>query len=144
SGAPTIADGKAYVGSPYTDSFFAFDVKTGKKLWEYRVNAKVKGAPVIQGGLVFFGDTKGYLHVLDATTGRAPRNKQGCLVLERRVGGSLTNAKSVALSPGGPIIVNNDLFVGSQDGFVYRISIPHWLASPQRTLESGVCPSPGD
>jgi outer membrane protein assembly factor BamB len=127
SGAPTVAHGKMYVGSPYTDSFFCFDVKTGKKLWEFRVNAAIKGAPVIHDGLVFFGDTKGFLHVLDADTGRLIRDGEGNLAVKRRVGGSLTDSRNIALAPGGPIIINDDIFVGSQDEFVYRVSIPQWL-----------------
>lgn len=127
SGAPAIANGHAYVGSPYTESFFSFDVETGKKLWEYRVNAPVKGAPVIKDGQVYFGDTHGYLHVLNARTGRMLRDSNGKPIEKRRVGGSVTNAKAVALSPGGPVIINENIFVGSQDGYVYRISIPAWL-----------------
>lgn len=127
SGAPTIAHGRIYVGSPYTDSFFCFAVDTGKQLWEYQVNAPIKGAPAVKDGLVFFGDTHGYLHVLDADTGRRPRNPNGSPVDKRKLGGSLTDAKAVALAPGGPVIINENIFVGSQDGFVYSVSIPAWL-----------------
>lgn len=127
SGAPAIADGHVYVGSPYTDSFFSFDVETGEKLWEYRVNAPIKGAPVIKDGRVYFGDTRGYLHVLDADTGRMPRAASGEPIRKRRVGGSAGAAKAVALAPGGPVIINDNIFVGSQDGNVYSISIPAWL-----------------
>src|SRR5699024_1346700 len=98
SGAPAIANGCVYVGSPYTYSFFSFDVDSGKKLWEYRVNAPVKAAPVITDGHVFFGDTKGYLHVLDADTGRMLHDEDGKLIRKRRVGGSVTDAKAVALA----------------------------------------------
>lgn len=132
SGAPAIAHGRVYVGSPYTNSFFSFDVETGEKLWEYRVNAAIKAAPVINNGHVFFGDTDGYLHVLNAETGRMPRDADGKPIRKRRVGGSVTNAKAVALAPGGPIIINNTLFVGSQDGFVYRIPIPAWLGKGEQ------------
>lgn len=127
SGAPAIADGQAYVGSPYTDSFFCFDVETGKKLWEYRVNAPIKGAPAIADGRVYFGDTQGYLHVLNADTGRMLHDADGKPIRKRRVGGSVANAKTVALAPGGPVVINDNIFVGSQDGNVYSISIPGWL-----------------
>lgn len=130
SGAPAIANGHAFVGSPYTDSFFSFDVKTGKKLWEYRVNAPVKGAPAIKDGLVFFGDAKGYLHVLKAGSGKRPLGEDGKPIKKRRVGGTATAAKPVALAPGGPVIINQNIFVGSQDGYVYSLSIPDWLGQP--------------
>lgn len=129
SGAPTIVDGRVYVGSPYTDSFFCIAVATGRKVWEYSVNAAIKGAPVIADGLVFFGDTQGFLHVLDADTGARPRGRDGKPVRKLKLGGSLSAARTVALAPGGPVIVNGDIFVGSQDGFVYRVSMRHWLGS---------------
>lgn len=130
SGAPAIAGGRVYVGSPYTDSFFCFDVDTGRKLWEYRVNAPIKGAPAIAGGLVFFGDTQGFLHVLDVATGRRPLDRHGNPIGKRKLGGSLSAAKTVALAPGGPVVINQNIFVGSQDDFVYSVSIPKWLGRP--------------
>ncbi|HEX7381043.1 MAG TPA: PQQ-binding-like beta-propeller repeat protein [Nevskiaceae bacterium] len=131
AGATTIAGDRVYVGSPYTWSFFCFDVNTGRKLWEYRVNASIKGAPAIKGGLVFFGDGNGYLHVLDATTGEPPRGANGWPVGKRKLGGTVNAARDVGLAPGGPVIINQDLFVGSQDGTVYRVDIPAWIG---RTL----------
>lgn len=141
SGAPTIADGRVYVGSPYTDSFFCFDVHTGRKIWEYRVNAPIKGAPVVYGGLVFFGDAHGYLHVLETATGRRPHDRYGNPIPKRKLGGSLTAANTVALAPGGPVIINQNLFVGSQDDFVYSVSIPKWLGHPIGSAAGGAAAS---
>ena len=108
SGAPAIAGGVVYVGSPYTMSVFAYDVKTGKRVWERKVGAKVKGAPAIAGGRVYAGDTKGRLHVIDAATGE--------------------ELKAVAVSdkplaPAGPVIVDGTLFLSSQDGKVYALAL---------------------
>src|SRR5699024_3108798 len=89
SGAPAIAGDYAYVGSPYTNSFFSFDLATGKKVWEYQINAPIKGAPAIADGRVYFGDTHGYLHVLNAVTGRMLVAADGRPIRrseERRVG----------------------------------------------------------
>ncbi|MGH8426423.1 MAG: PQQ-binding-like beta-propeller repeat protein [Gammaproteobacteria bacterium] len=127
AGAPTIADGRAYVGSPYTDTFYAFDIKTGRMIWERNVRAGIKGAPVVFDGNVFFGDTNGYLHVLDADTGARVRRASGYVVPKLKLGGSVSASPDVALSPGGPVIINQNVFVGSQDGFVYSVSIPDWL-----------------
>lgn len=127
AGAPAIDGDRVYVGSPYTDSVFCYDVRDGQKIWEYRVNAAVKGAPAIKNGLVFFGDTQGFLHVVDAATGDRPRGGDGLLVSKLKLGGSQTAAKDTALAPGGPVVMNQDVFVGSQDGYIYRVSIPAWL-----------------
>lgn len=147
AGTPTIANGRVYVGSPYTDSFFCFAVDTGKELWTHRVNAPVKGAPVIDDGLVFFGDTHGFLHVLEADTGKPPPDRYGNPVTKRKLGGSLGSAKAVALAPAGPVIINHNIFVSSQDGFVYSLSIPAWLGHRGRasaaSSTSAVPPHPG-
>ncbi|MFT9846743.1 outer membrane protein assembly factor BamB family protein [Aneurinibacillus sp. REN35] len=111
SGAPAIAGDYAFVGSPYTKSFFAYHLPSGKKVWEYKTEAGIKGAPAIKDGLVYAGDTKGTLYIL--------RAKDGSLVNKHKIGG--------ALSPGGPVIMNNTLFIGSQDGYVYAKPIAELL-----------------
>lgn len=132
AGTPTIANGRVYVGSPYTDTFYCFDVQTGKLIWELNVRAGIKGAPVVFAGHVFFGDTSGYLHVLDANTGARVRRASGEVVPKLKLGGSINAARAVALAPGGPVIINQNLFIGSQDGFVYSVSIPGWLRTHER------------
>lgn len=133
SGAPAIADGVVYVGSPYTRSFFAYEVKTGRKRWEHPVGAKIKGAPAIKDGRVFFGDTNGFLHVLLAADGDPVTRPDGTKVRKLKLGGSRSEAKTVALAPAGPVIINQNVFVSSQDGFVYSVSIPRWLGFAQES-----------
>ncbi len=123
SGVPVIVDGRVYVGSPYTRSVFSYDVRTGQRYWEYPVGASVKGAPVIANNRIFFGDTAGYLYILDARAGIAPICENGRPAARLKLGGSSDNAKAVALAPGGPVIINNTVFVGSQDSFVYAVPI---------------------
>lgn len=134
SGNPTIADGRVYVGSPYTHSVFAYDVSNGKRAWEYPVGAKIKGAPAVKDGVVYFGDTNGFLHAVDADSGEAIRRADGSELGKLKLGGSKNSAKNVALAPGGPVIINQNIYIGSQDGFVYRVSIPAWR---------GIEPRPG-
>ncbi len=135
SGAPTVADGRVYVGSPYTLSLQAYDLKSGDKLWEYPVAAKIKGAPAVKDGHVFFGDTAGFLHVIEADSGEPPLKANGQPVPRRKLGGSVNAAKNVALAPGGPVVINQNVFVGSQDSFVYSVSIPAWLGTTARTAQ---------
>lgn len=136
SGAPTIADGRVYVGSPYTLSVQAYDLKSGRKLWEYPVGAKIKGAPAVKDGRVYFGDTAGFLHVVNADSGEAPTRPNGEPVRKRKLGGSVNGAKNVALAPGGPVVINDNIFVGSQDSFVYSVSIPAWLGTAGRRAQN--------
>lgn len=106
SGAPIIYEGNIYVGSPITKTFYAYDLETGEKLWEFE-NEVMKAPPVAQDGIVYFGNTKGFLYALDAETGE--------LLDEMEVGGSL--------APAGPIIMNDTIFVGSHDSNVYAIPL---------------------
>lgn len=123
SGAPTIADGRVYVGSPYARGMYAYDLKSGQRLWEHPTTASIKGAPVVTAGKVFFGDTAGLLHALDAEDGDSPRCDSGHAIDKLKLGGSSNNASAVALAPAGPVVINETLFVGSQDGFVYAVPI---------------------
>ncbi|HET7308428.1 MAG TPA: PQQ-binding-like beta-propeller repeat protein [Gammaproteobacteria bacterium] len=107
SGAPAIAHGRVYVGSPYAEALFAYDVSSGKLLWKYFTGVKIKGPPAIVDGFVFFGDTRGTLYVLNATTGKLIRKRHF----------------PDALAPAGPVVIDQNLYVGCQDGNVYSIPL---------------------
>ena len=113
SGAPMIDDGTVFVGSPLTEASYAYDLQSGERLWTYHSGA-VKGAPVARDGAVFFSTTSGWIHALDEETGE----KLG----ERHLGG--------ALAPSGPVIVDDVLVVGSQDGSVYLTPLSEILDTP--------------
>ncbi|HET7369580.1 MAG TPA: PQQ-binding-like beta-propeller repeat protein [Gammaproteobacteria bacterium] len=113
SGAPAIADGVVYVGSPYAKALFAYDVDSGKKLWDYFTGVKIKGAPVIVDGVVIFGDTRGTLYVLNADSGRLIRKRQF----------------PDALAPAGPVVVDQNVYIGCQDGNVYSVPLKELVAS---------------
>lgn len=106
SGAPMIYEGNIYVGSPITKAFYAYDLKTGEKLWEFE-DEVMKAPPVAQDGVVYFSNTKGYVYALDAETGEQ--------IAEKELNG--------VLAPAGPIIMNDTLFVGSQDSNVYAVPL---------------------
>ncbi len=113
AGAPAIADGRVFVGSPYTLAVYAYDLTTGRQLWRTSVGTGVKGAPAIAGGRVYVGDMRGRLHVLDEATGRELATLQ---------------LSGKPLAPAGPVIVGGTLFMSSQDGRVYARSIDELAA----------------
>lgn len=123
SGAPTIADGKVYVGSPYARGMYAYDLKSGERLWEHPTSASIKGAPAITQGKVFFGDTAGFLYALDANDGDASRCESGHAISKMKLGGSSNSSSAIALAPGGPVVINSTIFVGSHDSFVYAVPV---------------------
>lgn len=102
SGAPTIADGRVFVGSPTTNMAYAYDLQTGERLWSFHTGG-IKGAPVAKDGTVYFGTQSGWVYAFDIETGKK--------VGEKYFGGTL--------APAGPIIVNDVLIAGSQDSNVY-------------------------
>lgn len=106
SGAPMIYKDTIYVGSPTTETFYAYELKTGKKLWEYE-DEKMKAPPVAQDDIVYFSNAEGYIHALDAKTGDHLDKKE--------LGG--------VLAPSGPVIMNDTLFIGSQDSNVYAVPL---------------------
>src|SRR5699024_5719378 len=106
SGAPIIYNGKIFVGSPITETFYAYDLKSGEKLWEFE-NKVMKAPPVAQDGIVYFSNTEGMVYALDAETGDVAGKKE----------------LNGTLAPSGPIIVNDTLFIGSQDSNVYAVPL---------------------
>lgn len=106
SGAPIIYEGNIYVGSPITKTFYAYDLTSGEKLWQFE-NEVMKAPPVAQDGIVYFSNTKGMVYALDAETGE--------LLGEKELNGTL--------APSGPIIMNDTLIVGSQDSNVYVVPL---------------------
>lgn len=106
SGAPMIHDGKVFVASPKTEKYYAYDLKSGEKLWEL-ADAAAKAPPAAKDGIVYFANTEGYVSGIDIETGRKVKEKQ--------LGGTL--------APAGPVIANDTMFVGSQDSYVYIVPL---------------------
>ncbi|WP_066172630.1 PQQ-binding-like beta-propeller repeat protein [Bacillus marinisedimentorum] len=104
SGAPMIYDGKVFLGSPITKQFYAYDLENGDELWKFE-NEVIKAPPVAADGIVYFSNAKGYVHAMDAGTGEE--------IGRKKLGGTL--------APSGPIIINDTLFIGSQDSNVYAL-----------------------
>lgn len=120
SGAPMIYEGKVFVGSPITKTFYAYDLKTGEKIWEFE-NEIMKAAPVAQDGVVYFANTKGYVYALDAKTGD--------FIDKKKLNGKL--------SPSGPIIINDTMFIGSQDSNVYSFPLTDFdMASQNKDVKA--------
>ncbi|WP_411843906.1 PQQ-binding-like beta-propeller repeat protein [Salinicoccus sp. HZC-1] len=106
SGAPMIHDGKVFVASPKTETYYAYDLKTGEQLWAVKGTA-AKAPPVAQDGIVYFANEEGVVTGIDIERGEK--------VKEKELGGTL--------SPAGPVIANDTLFVGSRDSYVYVVPL---------------------
>ena len=103
SGAVTVVEGTAYVGSPYTNSMMAYGIASGNKIWETEAESAIKGAPAVKDEFVYFGDADGILYKVQASDGEIAEQKEF----------------DGAFAPGGPILINDILFAGNQDHNVY-------------------------
>ncbi|MEL3970857.1 PQQ-binding-like beta-propeller repeat protein [Rossellomorea oryzaecorticis] len=101
SGAPVIYKDSVYVGSPITKKFYSLDAKTGENNWRYHSNV-TKAPPAADKDIVYFMDVKGLVYAFDTSSGKL-------------LGKNLFGGK---LAPSGPVLINNHLIAGSQDGNV--------------------------
>lgn len=68
---PVAADGRLVVGADASDRLSAWKMASGDIVWRVdRFTHRGLSAPVLWGQRVAVGDKEGYLHVLDADTGR--------------------------------------------------------------------------
>ncbi|WP_159438153.1 outer membrane protein assembly factor BamB family protein [Salimicrobium flavidum] len=104
SGAPMIYEDHVYVASPITQEFYSLDAESGEKAWTFEANA-AKAPPVAEDGIVYFADTEGFVFAIHTDSGEV----EG----ERWIGDTL--------APSGPLLMNDHLIAGSQDGNVYAV-----------------------
>lgn len=66
--SPVVADGTVYVGNQ-EGRFFAIDLETGEKRWEFEADGPITGAAAVYGARVFVGDTHGIFYALNTEGG---------------------------------------------------------------------------
>ena len=100
----------------------ALDVedKKGKLLWEHRIKAGIRSSPGIKENRVFFGDDFGFVHALDAGTGKE--------IWKHETEGGAELLSSVNFS-------GNALLIGSYDGNLYCLDCAG--GKPLWTVETG-------
>ncbi|TLS35156.1 PQQ-binding-like beta-propeller repeat protein [Pseudalkalibacillus caeni] len=113
SGAPMVYKNNVYLGSPITKKYYSVDVKSGEINWDYEVGFLTKAPPVAEKNIVYFTDVGGYVSAFDS--------KAGELLGRKQLGGKL--------APSGPIIMNHNLIVGSQNSKVYALPTNDILGS---------------
>lgn len=78
--------------------------KKGKLIWEQKTEAGIRSSPGVKGGRVFFGDDFGFVHALDAKTGKQLWKH------ETKGGAEIISSVNFHL---------DSLLVGSYDGSLY-------------------------
>ena len=64
-----IVNDVAYIGD-MDGKLFAFEVATGKLLWEHKVEAGFMASPAVRDGKLFIGDMDGRIYCFDTQTGK--------------------------------------------------------------------------
>lgn len=105
---PVASGNLLYVPSMVTDSLTAYAVESGEERWVYFTDGPVRVAPVVWNGKVYVASDDGYLHCMDARTGKLHWKFQGGP--SRRF--VLGNERLIDMwsARGGPVI---------QDGILY-------------------------
>ena len=67
--SPLVHRGRVYVGD-WSGRVYAFDPRTGRRLWTFTADGEVKGGLAGSGGRVFVGSYDHHLYALNARTGK--------------------------------------------------------------------------
>ncbi len=60
--------------TPTMDAIYAINKTTGEPIWEFsHIKGSVFFSPVLENGKIYFGDSSGYLYIINAKTGRQVR-----------------------------------------------------------------------
>jgi outer membrane protein assembly factor BamB len=68
--APTVADGRVFVGDVQGCQVLALDQRHGERLWRFTAGGRIDSPPTIFQGRCIFGTHDGYVYCLDAADGR--------------------------------------------------------------------------
>jgi outer membrane protein assembly factor BamB len=105
--SPLVEDGAVYVGD-WRGFVYRFDGKTGKLVWRFQADGKVKGGVALAGGRVFFGTYGSSVYAVDAATGKEVWRAGA----QDRFGGSGNFYSTPAVSYGR-------VYIGGTDGKMY-------------------------
>jgi eukaryotic-like serine/threonine-protein kinase len=114
--SPAIVDGRVFFGSK-DKNIYCLDAFTGQKIWNFTTGFYVRSSQAVYGGRVYTGSDDGFFYGLDANT--------GAQIWKTATGGIYPNL----LNPGeakafsSPIIVNNMIYCGSRDAYLYCLSL---------------------
>lgn len=131
SGDPLVYHDTLFIAGSDNHKLIAFDPVSGDKFWEYEFLFNNFSKPVIYKDFILFttgdaysvyGDSEGYGYLY------ALNRKDGSIVNFAFIGGNLNST---------PAIKNENLFLCSEDGFLYKIDIPAFIEASEKLSEIG-------
>ncbi|MCZ7392523.1 MAG: PQQ-binding-like beta-propeller repeat protein [Candidatus Methanoperedens sp.] len=104
-------------------TFYALNVQTGEPAWVSLIGRVSESSPAVAGGLIVFGTDKGLIMALDETSGKE----------KWRYDSGIADVVS------SPLIANGTVFIGSNDGDIYALTmngVLKWKYSTGNNVES--------
>jgi outer membrane protein assembly factor BamB len=103
--SPALQDGTVFTGTSDGRFFQALDLATGQEQWRFDTQGVSWSSPALAGGVVYFGDSAGYVYALDAAT--------GALKWKYETQGPVFAS---------PVVDEGVVYVGSDDGRLYALA----------------------
>jgi outer membrane protein assembly factor BamB len=108
--SPTFLDGVVYVGSA-DGHIYAAEATTGKVLWKFKTEGRVRTSPALANGVLYCGSMDGNLYAIDA--------KSGQLKWKFKTAGNSFFPRGDVQS--SPAVADGMVFFGARDGFLYAV-----------------------
>jgi outer membrane protein assembly factor BamB/formylglycine-generating enzyme required for sulfatase activity len=129
---PAVSHGRLFAGCN-DGKLRAFDVRTGRPLWQFQTNGPIQSSPSVAGQTVYFGCWDGYLYALNAA--------DGALCWKLNLGHMPqipVEQYKLAADEGGRIISSpwpgdEVIYVGCDDGCMYAVESKAGVASEPDT-----------
>jgi outer membrane protein assembly factor BamB len=108
---PVVAGGRMFVGFNDRDKVVAFDVSTGRQLWQYFTDGPVRFAPVVWRDRVYFTSDDGNLYCVDAADGKGVWKLPAAPAAHKILG----NKRLISAWParGGPVERDGNIYFAS-------------------------------
>ncbi len=121
---PIVAGGTIFIGSSANNSVTAFDLKTGKELWQFFAEGPIRFAPVANNSKIYFSCDDGHLYCLQASNGKLLWKFRGAPTNRKIIG----NKRLISAWParGAPVVKEGKVYFAASiwpfmGTFVYAI-----------------------
>ncbi len=109
-----ISGGVLYFGGG-DDYFYAVDGQSGKQIWRFKTEGAIYSSPAINNGVAYFSSRDKYIYALQSSSGKE--------LWKFRMENDLGEENFWDNYLSSPVIVGQDLFIGSGDGNLYAFNI---------------------
>lgn len=116
-GGPVVKDGVVYLGSSDQRLFHAIDATNGTLIWATELDSRIWGSAAIKEGCIHIASNS--VFVLDMATGEIMEEFEFPRVHEERTYGEYVDRTANFHS--SPILFEEMIILGSDDGYVYAI-----------------------